>query len=537
MQGGIHALEIVFLLLLLFVVVFGAVARKLKTPYPIVLVVGGLLLSFVPGVPKISLNPDVVFFVILPPLLYSAAWLTSWREFSYNLVSILLLAFGLVTFTVLGVTQAGQWFLPGFDWRVGLVLGAVVAPTDAIAATSIANRIGLPKRIVDILEGESLVNDASALLALEFGIALLVTGHTPTLGSGMLRLCYLTTVGILVGLVIGEIVHLIEHRIDDAPIEIALSILTPYVAYLAADAVRASGVLAVVACGLYLSRKSSHFFSASVRLQAQAVWDSLTFILNGLVFVLIGLQLPYVLDAIRDHNLRTLLVYGTVFSGLLILLRLIWIFPGAYLATLIRRRILHQNVLLPPARQIFVVGWTGMRGVISLAAAIALPHTLANGVPFAQRNMIIFLAFSAILVTLVLQGLTLPPLIRALGLAGAATRYPEEKEARRAILQAALAYLQEARGKDGAESAEVYDDLAQHYRRRWATLSEASDAEEGVNPNFYRRFLELSRELLQVERRTAVQLRHERRISDELLREIEHELDLGEARFLAKTRH
>ena len=178
MQGGIHALEMVFLLLLLFVVIFGALARKLEIPYPIVLVLGGLLLSFVPGVPTITLNPDVVFFVILPPLLYHAAWLTSWREFSYNLVSILLLAFGLVTFTVLGVTKAGQWFLPGFDWRVGLVLGAVVAPTDAIAATSIAKRIGLPKRIVDILEGESLVNDASALLALEFGIALLVGGQT-----------------------------------------------------------------------------------------------------------------------------------------------------------------------------------------------------------------------------------------------------------------------------------------------------------------------------------------------------------------------
>jgi CPA1 family monovalent cation:H+ antiporter len=534
MQGGIHALEMVFLLLLLFVVIFGALARKLEIPYPIVLVLGGLLLSFVPGVPTITLNPDVVFFVILPPLLYHAAWLTSWREFSYNLVSILLLAFGLVTFTVLGVTKAGQWFLPGFDWRVGLVLGAVVAPTDAIAATSIAKRIGLPKRIVDILEGESLVNDASALLALEFGIALLVGGQTPTLGSGILRLCYLTTVGIVVGLLIGEIVHLIEHRIDDAPIEIALSILTPYVVYLAADAIRASGVLAVVACGLYLSRKSSHFFSPSVRLQSWAVWDSLTFILNGLVFVMIGLQLPYVLKAIRDHNSRTLLVYGAVFSAFLILLRLTWIFPGAYLANFIRRRILHQNEPLPPARQIFVVGWTGMRGVISLAAAIALPQTLANGTPFAQRNMSIFLAFSVILVTLVLQGLTLPPLIRALGLVGVATSYPEEKEARKGILQAALAYLEEARSKDDSETADVYDDLAQHYRHRLATLGEGGDDDDGVNPNFYQRFIRLSLELLRVERRTAVQLRHQRRINDELLREIEHELDLGEARLLSK---
>src|SRR5690349_8668118 len=193
---GVHAVELVFLLLLLFVVAFGALARKLAVPYPIVMVIGGLLLSLVPGIPRVELNPDLVFFVVLPPLLYSAAWLTSWREFSYNLVSILLLAFGLVAFTVLGVTVLGNWFLPGFDWRVGLVLGAVVAPTDAIAAASIAKRVGLPKRIVDILEGESLLNDASALLALEFGLALLVSGERPTLTFGLLRLAYLIAVGV-----------------------------------------------------------------------------------------------------------------------------------------------------------------------------------------------------------------------------------------------------------------------------------------------------------------------------------------------------
>ena len=233
-----------------------------------------------------------------------------------------------------------------------------------------------------------------------------------------LRLCYLVAAGIAVGLGIGEIVHRVEHRIDDAPIEIALSILTPYVAYLTADFIRASGVLAVVACGLYLSRKSSHFFSPTVRLQAWAVWESLTFILNGLVFVLIGLQLPYVMGAIGSNDRRRLIVIGLVFSVFLILLRVVWIFPGTYVANLIRRRLLHQPEPLPPARNVFVVGWTGMRGVVSLAAAIALPQVLANGAPFYQRNMIIFLAFSVILVTLVLQGLTLPPLIRALGVAG-----------------------------------------------------------------------------------------------------------------------
>jgi len=534
---GIHGIEIVFLLLLLFVVVFGALARRLAVPYPIVMVIGGLSLSFIPGIPKVTLDPDLVFFVILPPLLYSAAWLTSWREFSYNLVSIFLLAFGLVTFTVVGVTQAGHWLLPGFDWRVGLVLGAIVAPTDAIAATSIAKRLGLPRHMVDILEGESLLNDASALLALEFGIGLLVAGHASTFGEGTLRLCYLTAAGIAIGLVIAEVVHLIEHRIDDGPIEIALSILTPYVAYLMADFMRASGVLAVVACGLYLSRKSSHFFSPTVRLQAWAVWDSLTFILNGLVFVLIGLQLPHVIGAIRDHNLRTLILYGLAFSGLLILLRLIWMFPGAYFANVVRRRIFHQTEPLPPARHIFIVGWTGMRGVVSLAAAIALPQTLAEGTPFTQRNMIIFLAFSVILVTLVLQGLTLPPLIRALGVAGAKFgSHPEEREARRTILQAALSHLEKSRSETDSESAEVYEDLAQHYRHRLATLAEEGDgSQDGVDPSFYRRFSDLSRELLGVERQVAVQLRNQRRISDELLREIEREIDLGEARLLAKS--
>src|SRR5437868_9145874 len=348
--SSVHAVQIVFLLLLLYVVLFGYLAKKLQTPYPIVLVVGGLLLSFIPGIPRMNLNPDIIFFIVLPPLLFNAAWLTSWREFSYNLVSICLLAFGLVTFTVVAVTQAGQWVLPGFDWRIGLVLGAVVAPTDAIAATSIAKRLGLPKRIVDILEGESLLNDATALLALEFGLALLVGGERPTFTFGLLRLSYLVAVGILIGLAIAEIVHRIEDRIDHGPIEIALSILTPYVAYLTADTLKASGVLAVVASGLYLSRKSSHFFSPGVRLQVWAVWDSLTFILNGLVFVLIGLQLPYVLSGIHGFSFATLAVYGALFSGLVIALRLIWIFPGTFLANWIRTRILHQDVKRPPAR-------------------------------------------------------------------------------------------------------------------------------------------------------------------------------------------
>ena len=529
-SGGIHAIELVLLLLLLFVVVFAALARKLQTPYPIVLVIAGLLLSFIPGIPKISLNPDVVFLVVLPPLLYSAAWLTSWREFKFNLVSILMLAFGLVGFTVAGVAATAEWVFKGFDWRLGFVLGAVVATTDAIAATSIAKRIGLPQRIVDILEGESLVNDATGLLALEFGVAMVVSGQTPSAGAGLLRLAYLTIAGLALGLLVGVIVEQIHKRIDDGPIEITLTILVPYVAYLAADAIHSSGVLAVVACGLYLSHKSSHFFSANVRMQAWAVWDSLTFVLNGLVFVLIGLQLHFVLAGIHDYSLKQLLLYGALFSAIVIVLRMMWMFPGAYIAKVIRTRVLHQQVQLPSKRQIFVVGWTGMRGVVALAAAISLPELLADGSPFPQRNLIVFLTFSVILVTLVLQGLTLPPLIRALGLAGAKGPESEEDEARKAMVEAGLAHLEEARKKDGEEFDGVYKDFRERYKHRLARVMGESDEETGANPAVYARYVDLGRELLRAERRTVVRLRNEGRINDEVLRKVERELDLVESR-------
>ncbi len=527
--GNVQAVELVFLLLLLFVVAFGTLARKLQVPYPIVLVIAGGLLGFVPGIPRITLNPDLIFFVILPPLLYSAAWVTSWREFSYNLVSILLLAFGLVIFTVIGVAESAHWLFSGFDWKLGLVLGAVIAPTDAIAATSIAERVGIPRRITDLIEGESLVNDATGLLALEFGIAIVLRNETPTIASGIARLAYLIVAGVGVGLITGWIVNWIERRIDDGPIEIALSILVPYAAYLTADRLRASGVLAVVVCGLYLSRRSSGFFSPQVRLQAWAVWEALDFILNGLVFVLIGLQLPYVLAGIRDYRHSTLFLYGALFSALVIALRIVWVFPGAYIAYWTRTRLLHQKLKCPTVQGNLVLGWTGMRGVIALAAAIALPQALADGSPFPQRNLIVFLAFCVILVTLVLQGLTLPWVVRILGIADAPGANLEEENARREILEAALAYLDESRQKDGSEFDAIYEDLTAHYRHRLSDVSGKDDSENGVSPEHHERLTRISRELLRLERQAAVRLRNQGRINDETLRRLEQELDLREA--------
>ena len=526
---NVQAVQLVFLLLLLFVVAFGTLARKLQIPYPIVLVIAGGLLGFFPGIPKIALNPDVIFFVILPPLLYSAAWVTSWREFSYNIVSILLLAFGLVFFTVLGVAESAHWLFAGFDWKLGLVLGAVIAPTDALAATSIAERVGIPKRITTLIEGESLVNDATGLLALEFGIAIVLRNETPSVATGIARLAYLTLGGLAVGLITGWIVNWIERRIDDGPIEIAISILVPYAAYLTANGLRASGVLAVVACGLYLSRRSSGFFSPQVRLQAWAVWEALDFILNGLVFVLIGLQLPYVLGGIHDYSHGTLLLYGALFSVLVIALRMVWVFPGAHVAHWIRTRVLHQKLTKPTLGGVLILGWTGMRGVIALAAAIALPQALADGSPFPQRNLIVFLAFCVILVTLVLQGLTLPWLVRILGVADPPGSNLEEEAARREIFETALAYLAEQRQKDTVEFDPIYEDLAGHYRHRLTDVIGKDDAGSAISPEQHERLSRISRDLLRLERQTAVRLRNQGRINDTTLRRLEHELDLREA--------
>ena len=531
---NIQAIEIIFLLLLTFVIVFAALARRLETPYPIVLVIAGLILSFIPAVPRIVLNPELILVVVLPPLLYAAAWTISWRDFRYNLLSISSMAIGLVAFTVAGVALASTRLFPGFDWRTGWVLGAVVAPTDAVAATAIATRLGLPRRATDLLEGESLVNDATGLLALQFGIAMVFRGETPTVWEGLSRMLYLIVAGIAAGLVVGKIADWLEGFIDDAPIEIAFSILLPYASFLTAEAIHASGALAVVSTGLYLSRRSSQFFSPDVRLQAFAVWESLTFILNGIVFVLVGLQLPYVRAGIEGMGMRQLIIHGAIFSGLVIALRLVWVFPGARLSYFLRRHLLKHNENRPTDRQLFVVAWTGMRGVVSLAAAMSLPVMLAGGRPFPNRNLIVFLTFSVILVTLVLQGLTLPKVIRALGLAGSEGGECEESEARRIVTEAALEELDQLRDEDDDRFRPVYEDLEQHYRQRLSALGRhETDGHDGGD--LYVRYLQQQRRLMGVERRTAIGLRNAGRIRDEVLRRIERELDLAESR-LAQMR-
>ena len=534
MEAGssLHAVETVILLLLVLVAGFAAMARRLKVPYPIILVLAGLIISFLPHMPRVPLDPDVVFVVFLPPLLYASAWSMSWREFRRNGIVIGLLAFGLVGFTVWGVAFFSDHFITALDWKAGFLLGAVVATTDAIAATSIAKSIGLPRRIVDILEGESLLNDATGLLALEIGIGIIQGGQTPTLGGGFMRLLYLVFGGILIGLLIGIIVGWLEKFIDDGPVELVVSLVVPYAAYLAGEHAKASGVLAVVACGVYMSRKSTQFFSPSVRLQVNGAWDALTFMLNGLVFVLIGLQLPYVLAGINGRFSKgTLIFYGAVFSIVLILLRVVWVIPVFKIASYVDRHWLKRKEEELQPREVFVVGWTGMRGVLALAAAISVPEIVGDG-RSETRSLIVFLAFCVILVTLVLQGLTLPALIRLLGLAGQGGMDPEEKEARRIVLRAAVHHLEEGRKRDGQDAEHLYDDLIHRYRHKLAAVGGGDDGDlEAIDTATMKRLRSILEDALQAERRTLISLRDRGRIGDDVLRTMERELDLAETRY------
>lgn len=342
--ASLHAIERVVLLLLVMVAGFAVMAYRLKVPYPIVLVLAGLVLSFVPHMPRIPLDPNLVFIIFLPPLLFAAAWAVSWRDFRRNLVIIGLLAVGLVGFTVWGVAEFSDRFITALDWKAGFLLGAVLSTTDAIAATSVAKAVGLPRQIVDILEGESLLNDATGLLALEIGLGLLERGDLPTLEAGIARLIYLIVGGVCIGLLIGVVVSVIERYIDNGPVELVISLIIPYAAYLAGEEAKASGVLAVVSSGLFLSRQSARIFSPSVRIQIWGGWESITFMFNGIVFLLIGLQMPYVLAGILGaYGIKTLILYGVIFSVMLIVLRMVWVVPAVKLANWIARTRGHKE--------------------------------------------------------------------------------------------------------------------------------------------------------------------------------------------------
>ncbi|HEY0784609.1 MAG TPA: Na+/H+ antiporter [Acidobacteriaceae bacterium] len=526
---GIHATELLLMALVALISFLSAVAQRLTVPYPIVLVIGGLVLSLLPVFPDIQLNPTFIFLVVLPPLLYATALQTSWREFRNNIVTILLLAFGLVAFTVAGVAVGAHLFLPGFDLATGALLGAVVSTTDAISASAIGRRVGLPRELLDIIEGESMVNDAAGLLALQFCVSIVASGSTPSLAAGAGELLLLVLGGVAAGLLVGKLVSMLQRPVRGSATQTLLSLGTPYLAYLLAESMHASGVLATICCGLYVGRQSSEAFTSQGRLEGQAVWNTIEFALNGFVFILIGLQLPAVLNLMRPLDWLHLLAGSAFISLLLLLLRMAWIYPVAHLARFVRRRMLRQREAMEVNnRRAFVVGWAGMRGVLTLAAALSLPETNDAGQPFAHRAAIIFLAFASILVSLTAQGLSLPWIIRRLGVCASPGMLEEERRARRRLITAALRMLEQLR-QDSAEEAEVTTDLIErYYRQRLDALQEVKGRSA---PQQMRVYAEITGKLRSTERAELLKLQNQGQIGGETLRKLERELDLLDLRW------
>lgn len=507
------------------------VARRIGLPYPVLLVLSGLALSLVPFLPHVGFNPELALLVFLPPLLYPAALFTSWRDFRRNVRTIALLAFGLVLTTTVSVAWVAHALIPNLPWAAALILGAIVSPPDAIAATAVLQRMKIPRRIVAVLEGESLVNDSIALVIYRFGIVAVVTGSF-SMVDAVLKLPVVGLGGVLVGWIVGVAVHWLQRRLDDPPVQITISLLTPFTAYLPAEQLGLSGVLAVVTSGLYIGWRSPLMITARTRLEVFSFWRMVVFLLNGIIFILIGLQLPAVVSGLRAESWATLLFYAATVSATVVLTRILWVFPAAYLPRLLSKRIRARDPY-PDWRHVAIVAWSGMRGVVSLAAALALPLSTVAGAPFPGRNEIIFLSFCVILGTLVFQALTLPVLVRALRIEDDGESHREERMARQHANQAALAYVEMLAGKPGHHAGRI-SRLRDEYRERLAQLEYCGELTTQPGPEQLpaSHFNHLVREALQVERKKLIELRNQHQINDETLRLVQRDIDLAEARIV-----
>jgi CPA1 family monovalent cation:H+ antiporter len=517
------------ILLLISLAGFGLLARKLQLPEPIVLVVGGLAVSLIPGLPPVELHPDYVFLIVLPPLLYAQAWFTSWKDFCDNLRPITMLAVGLVLFTTTAVAFVAHALVPELPLAAAFVLGAIVSPPDAVAASAIAQRLRLPKQMVTILEGESLVNDATGLVAYKFALAAVATGTFSMAKAGG-AFILVAAGGVAVGLIVAWIFAWLLCWIRDDLIDIVLSLITPYVAYLGAERLHVSGVLATVAAGIWLGARSPELLSASARLTGAAFWNTLVFLLNGVVFMLIGLQLPEVIRGLHEHPWGELLLDAAAIGGVVVATRIIWVFPGAWLPRWFSARIRKRDPM-PPWQNIAVVGWCGMRGVVSLAAALAVPRILPGGGEFPERDLILFFTFAVILVTLVGQGLSLPTLIRKLRVTSHHTEDHLEREARRSAAKAALTRIEQVAAGD-ALTPDAVNAVASAYHERLHHLGDELAEALGWSPHRQRSIegRRLRREALAAERQHLIALHRQHRLSKELLHKLERELDLEEAR-------
>lgn len=517
--GAQQELELLGLLVALGALL--ALSPTLRVPLPILLVLGGVVLSFVPGLPQVVLPPELVLVAVLPPLLYSGAFFTSLRDLRQNKRPISLLAFGLVATTMAAVAVvAHDWI--GLSWPAAFTLGAIVSPTDALAATEIAGRLGAPRRIVALVEGESLVNDGTALVLYKAAVG-------ATLGSAFSlldtsgRVVLNTVGGIAIGLAVGYVVRQVRKRLDDPPVEVAIAVLSGYLAYLPAEAAGVSGVLAAVTIGVYMGWYTPELTNERTRLSGDAFWEILVFLVNALLFVLVGLQLHRIVNALSGTSSPRLTWYAALVALTVIAARIVWVPIGAWLPRLLVPSIRHNDPY-PPWQWLSVISWAGIRGAVSLVAALALPTN------FPDRDLIVFLTFGVIVATLVLQGLTLPVLIRVLGVSDDGGAEREDAKARIKAAEAALVRLEELVAEGG-----VREDTADRLRgsfgfRRDRFRARFDDGDDGAIEARSAAFQGVMRELLAAERAAILALRNDRVIDDAVMQRVLRDLDLEAAR-------
>ena len=518
-----HDVELVLVSLLVAVAGLAAAARAVDIPYPIVLVAGGLVLGFVPGLPEVELDPDLVLVIFLPPLLYSAAFFANLHDLKRDVRPISLLAVGLVLATMCTVALVAHALVDGLPWGAAFALGAIVAPTDPVAATTVARRLAVPRRVVSIIEGESLVNDGTALVAYRVAVTAAVGGSFSLLDAGS-KFVLGAIAGVLIGLAVGWVISEVRRRLDDVPVEITISLLSGYAGYLPAEAIGASGVLAVVTVGIVLGWRAPRISTARMRLQGYAVWETLVFLLNALLFVLIGLQLPLILDELSGEPAATLIGQAAAVSLAVILTRIVWMNTLPYVIRAFDRRP-QQRERREGWRFRMIAAWSGMRGSVSLAAALALPAD------FPQRDVVLFLTFSVIFTTLVLQGLTLPALIRRLAVRDDGAEEREELAGRRAAVDAALATIEDLAGQEWTrdDTAERMQRMYEYRRSRLAARAGEIDDGDGYEHRS-RKYQKMVRSVLDSQRAELVRMRNAGLISNEVMHRLERELDLEDER-------
>jgi CPA1 family monovalent cation:H+ antiporter len=514
--------------LLVAVAGLGSLARLLSVPYPIVLVIGGALFGFVPGMPDVKLNPDVVLVVFLPPLLYGAAFFANLADIRRSARGIAMASVPLVLATMCAVAAVAHELIHGMSWAAAFTLGAVVSPTDPLAAAAIMRRIGVPRRLVSVVEGEGLFNDATALVAYRIAVAAAVGGSFSLADAG-LKFLGGAAGGIAIGLAVGWAIAYIRERIRDTQTSVTISLLSGYAAFIPADALGVSAVLAAVTAGIYMGIRGPSIISASTRLQGFFVWDILDFIINAALFALIGLQLRTIVDGLSGYSVASLAGWGLAVSGAVVAVRFAWMFTMPYLMRALDRSP-GQRARRVGARQRVIVAWSGMRGAVSLAAALAIPLKTDAGAPFPERDLILFLTFAVIFTTLVLQGLTLPKLIRKLGVTDDGGGENEELKARLVATRAALERLDALAEEDWTRDDTIERMRALYDYRRRRFSARAGKIEDDGYEDRSLAYQQIVQSVLAAEREALIELRNQGTISNEVMNRIIRDFDLEEER-------